>query len=264
MKTRLLVIWDIIFCALVVPGMMFLFPTAEWMQWHPDYVLGYLAWLEGVWFMCRKGIGPLMAQDRQGVALAIGSLFLIAVVTFLMTLTPVNFSSPGDTFGSLKLHQRAMWILLIAVVSVSVPEGIFFTRNKELSSERDREEKKEKAKTALATRKAEAFTDAGGDDIQVKAGYRTVHLPLTAIQFIEGRNNYACFHLDNREDVVSQIPLKGVMGMLPEGKFVRIHRSYIVPAWRIEKRTASAVKLMGIPDPLPVGRAYKDELKSNK
>lgn len=263
MKNRLLA-WDIIFCVLVVPGMMFLFPVTEWLQWHPDYVFGYLAWLEGVWFMCRKGVGPLMAQDRQGVALAVGSLFVIFVVTFLMTLTPVNFTSPGDTFGSLKLHQRAMWILLIAVVSASLPEGALMARNKELSTEKDQEETREKAKTALATRKAEAFTDTGGDEIQVKAGYRTVHLPLTAIQFIEGRNNYACFHLDHREDVVSQIPLKNVMEMLPEGKFVRIHRSYIVPAWRIEKRTATAIKLMGIQEPLPVGRAYKEELKSNK
>ena len=116
----------------------------------------------------------------------------------------------------------------------------------------------------LSSRKAEAFSEAGDDEIQVKAGYRTIHLPLTAIQYIEGRNNYAAFHLDNREDVVSQIPLKNVMELLPEGKFVRIHRSYIVPSWRIEKRTATAIKLMGIQEPLPIGRAYKEELKSNK
>jgi len=244
--------------------MMFLFPMGEWMMWHPDYVVGYLAWLEGVWFMCRKGIGPLIAQDRQGVALAIGSLFLIGVVTFMMTMTPVNFTSPGDSFGSLKLHQRAMWILVIAVVSASLPLGVLISRNKELSAEKDREESTEKANTALATRKAEAFSETGGEEIQVKSGYRTIHLPVTAIQYIEGRNNYACFHLDHREDVVSQIPLKSVMEMLPEGKFLRIHRSYIVPAWRIEKRTAAAIKLMGVQQALPVGRAFKEELKSNK
>lgn len=263
MKTRLL-IWDIIFCVLVVPGMMFLFPITEWIQWHPDYVLGYFVWLEGVWFMCRKGVGPLLAQDRQGVALALGSLFLIGVVTFLMTLTPVNFTSPGDTFGSMKLHQRTMWILLLAVVSASLPVGALAAQNKELTAEKDQEETQEKAKTALATRKAEAFTEAGEEEILVKAGYRTVHLPLSAIQYIEGRNNYACFHLDHREDVVSQIPLKNVMEKLPEGKFVRIHRSFIVPAWRIERRTATAMKLMGVQDPLPIGRAYREELKSNK
>ena len=263
MKTRLL-IGDIIFSARVVPGRMFLFPVGEWMQWHPDYVLGYLIWLEGVWFMCRKGVGPLLVQDRQGLALALGSLFLIGVVTFLMTLTPVNFTSPGDSFGAMKLHQRAMWILLMAVLSAGLPVGALASRNNELATRKDQEESREKATSALETRKAEAFTEAGNDEIQVKSGYRTVHLPLTAIQYIEGRNNYAAFHLDHREDVVSQIPLKGVMGMLPEGKFVRIHRSYIVPVWRIEKRTASAIKLMGVQDPLPIGRAFREELKSNK
>ena len=263
MKTRLL-IWDIIFCILVVPGMMFLFPVTEWIQWHPDMVLGYFIWLEGVWFMCRKGVGPLFVQDRQGRALAVGSLFLIGVVTFLMTLTPVNFTSPGDGFGTMKLHHRAMWILLLAVISASLPVGALAARNKELTAEKDQEESREKAKTALANRKAEAFTGTGDHEIQVKAGYRTIHLPLTAIQYIEGRNNYAAFHLDNREDVVSQIPLKNVMELLPVGKFVRIHRSYIVPVWRIEKRTASAIKLMGIQEALPIGRAYREELKSNK
>lgn len=204
------------------------------------------------------GAGPSRHGTGSGFSLLIG------VVTFLMTLTPVNFTSPGDSFGMMKLHHRAMWILLLAVVSAGIPEGALAAKNKELTAEKDLEEKTEKARTALATRRAEAFTDAGDDEIQVKAGYRTVHLPLTAIQFIEGRNNYAAFHLDNREEVVSQIPLKNVMELLPEGKFVRIHRSYIVPAWRIEKRTATAIKLMGIQEPLPIGRAYREELKSNK
>ena len=62
--------------------------------------------------------------------------------------------------------------------------------------------------------------------------------------------------------MVSQIPLKDVMDLLPEGKFLRIHRSYIVPLWRIEKRTMTYVKIMGLEDPLPVGRAYKEVLKN--
>ncbi|MBO4755686.1 MAG: LytTR family transcriptional regulator [Bacteroidales bacterium] len=263
MKSRLFS-WDIIFCVLVVPGMMFLFPVSDWVQWHPDYVLGYLVWLEGVWFMCRKGVGPLLVQDRQGLALAMGSLFLIGVVTFLMTLTPVDFATPGDGFGTFKLHHRAMWILLLAVVSAGVPVGALAASYKNLNTEKDLVESREMAKSALVTRKVEAFADTGENEILLKAGYRTIHLPLTAIQYIEGRNNYAAFHLDHQEDVVSQIPLKNVMELLPEGKFVRIHRSYIVPVWRIEKRTAAAIKLMGVHNPLPIGRAYKEELKSNK
>ena len=254
---------DIIFCALVVPGMMFLFPVADWLLVKPGYILIYLLWLYGVFVLCRKAVGPLVTQDKRGIALALGTLFLVGVITFLMTLTPVDFSSPGDDFGTLPLYQRAMWVLLLSVLSYGIPVGALSSRNKELVYTKDQEETRQNAASALDARKAEAFTETGTDNIQLKAGYQTVHIPLSAIQYIEGRNNYACFHLDHREDVVSQIPLKGVMELLPEGKFVRIHRSYIVPAWRIEKRTAAAVTLMGVPDPLPVGRAFKEELKSN-
>ena len=254
---------DIIFCTLVVPGMMFLFPVGEWLQVKPGYVLTYALWLYGVFVLCRKAIGPLITQDKRGIALALGSLFLVGVVTFLMTLTSVDFSTPDDSFGTLPLYQRAMWVLLLAVISYGIPVGALSSRNKELVNTKDQEETRQNAASALDARKAEAFVETDTDIVQIKSGYQTVHSPLTAIQYIEGRNNYACFHLDHREDVVSQIPLKGVMGLLPEGKFLRIHRSYIVPLWRIEKRSASAVKLMGIPDPLPVGRAFKEELKSN-
>ena len=53
-----------------------------------------------------------------------------------------------------------------------------------------------------------------------------------------------------------------VLEMLPEGSFVRIHRSYIVPRWRIENRKGNWVKLMGLETPLPVGRAHKDNLNN--
>ena len=94
----------------------------------------------------------------------------------------------------------------------------------------------------------------------MKPEKKTNHSPVSAIQYIEGRNNYACFHLDHRDDVVTQRPLKDLLEELPEGKFVRINRSYIVPVWRIEKRTAVSVKLLGVENPLPIGRSHKNNL----
>lgn len=253
---------DIIFGVLVIPTMIFLFPVTWWMQWHPDYVLFYVIWLYGVWILCRKAIGPLFTQDIQGIALAAGSLFLVVVVTFLMTLTPVDFPSAQAGLGTLQLHQRAMWILLLAVISAGVPVGALRTRNRELNSRKEKEEEEQNAADAINSRRAEALSDQDRGDIRLKTGYSTVHVPVTAIRYIEGRNNYACFHLDHRKDVVSQITLKSVMEMLPEGKFARIHRSYIVPLWRIEKRSAASVRLMGVEESIPVGRAYKDSFNN--
>lgn len=253
---------DIIFGVLVIPTMIFLFPVNRWIQWHPDYVLYYVIWLYGVWFLCRRAIGPLFTRGWPEMALATGSLFLVGVVTFLMTLTPVDFPPSQNGMGSLQLHQRAMWILLLAVVSAGVPVGALRTRNRELKSRKDEEEELQNTADAISSRREEALSGQDRGDIRLKTGYSTVHVPVTAIRYIEGRNNYACFHLDHRNDVVSQITLKSVMEMLPEGKFVRIHRSYIVPLWRIEKRSATSVKLMGVEETLPVGRAYKETLNN--
>lgn len=253
---------DIIFGVLVIPTMIFLFPVSRWIQWHPDYVLYYVIWLYGVWFLCRKAIGPLFTRGWPEMALATGSLFLVGVVTFLMTLTPVDFPPSQNGVGSHQLHQRAMWILLLAVVSAGIPVGALSSRNRELKSRKDEEEELQNTADAISSRREEALSGQDRGDIRLKTGYSTVHVPVTAIRYIEGRNNYACFHLDHRNDVVSQITLKSVMEMLPEGKFVRIHRSYIVPLWRIEKRSATSVKLMGVEETLPVGRAYKETLNN--
>lgn len=250
---------DIIFCIALMPGMMFLFPVFEWAQWHPGYVAAYVLWLYGVWLLCRKVLGPQLRQGRRGALTVVGALFLVGVVTFLMTLTRVDFPEHAAEVGRLDPHVRAMWILLIAVVGNGIPSGMLSAENKELVAKKEVKDAVDHAREALEARRAEAET---GDEIQVKADYKTVHIPVSAIQYIEGRNNYACFHLDHREDVVSQLSLKDVLGMLPEGAFVRIHRSFIVPVWRIEKRSSTEVRLLGVEAPLPVGRAFKDYLKN--
>jgi len=262
-ETPFLLLADIIICILVMPGMMFLFPTGEWLLWHPGHVVTYALWLYGVWLLCRRQLGPMLARDRGWRSLATvgGTLFLIAIVTFLMSLTPVDFPRSTEGIGQMELHVRAMWILLLAVVSYALPVGVLAAKIRTLQDAVDTRQAASQAFSALESRRQEAVPT--GEEVRVKVDYQTVHVPLSAIQYIEGRNNYACFHLDFREDVVPQMTLREVEALLPEGKFVRIHRSYIVPVWRIDKRNATQVVLLGVDTPLPVGRAHKDNLKKN-
>lgn len=250
-------ILDIILCIVVLPGMIFLFPVEAWLQWNPGYVLLYAGWLYAVYFLCRKVLGPLLLRGKKGIFTVSGTVFLIAVVTFLMTLPDLDF--PREPGVLLQSYHRAMWILLLATLAMSLPTGMMEAHLKLLSGKLMTNTAMDDARTALQRRAADAVAD---EDITLKSGYKTIHVPLSSVQYIESRNNYSCFHLDNVEDVVSQIPLKDVMGLLPEGKFLRIHRSYIIPLWRIEKRTMTYVKIMGLEDTLPVGRAYKDKLKN--
>ena len=250
---------DIIFCILVLPGMMFLFPGGEWAQWHPGYILGYAGWLYGVYFLCREALGAMLLKGAKGILTALGILFLVFAVTFLMSWTPVDFPRDADTVsGRLELHQRAMWVLLIADVTIGLLVGVFCSRIKELTASHEVSAALDNARSSLYKRSFDAVAD---EEIQLKSDYKTVRVPLSAIQYIESRNNYSCVHLDHQEDIVSQITLKKVMELLPEGKFIRIHRSYIVPVWRIESKSLTQVQLMGVNDPLPVGRAFKDSIK---
>ena len=250
-------ITDIILCILVIPGMILFFPVGEWAQWNSGLVLVFVLWLYALYFLCRKVIGPLFLGGKKEVVTAASAIFLICAVNFLMTLTPVDI--PREEGVLLQPYVRAMWILLFATLGMSLPLGMLEKQVVVLASHLSRETAIDDARTALHQRGTDAVAD---EEILLKSGYKTVHVPLAALQYIESRNNYSCFHIDHGEDVVSQIPLKEVMDLLPEGKFVRIHRSYIVPLWRIEKRTMTYVKIMGLEESLPVGRAYKDALKN--
>ena len=251
---------DVIFCAAVLPGILFLFPVAEWAAYQPDYILVFVLWLYGVWVLGRKVLGPMLVQEGRGSVLtAAGVLFLMVAVNLLMSFTPVNFPvTPGTRVGQMLPHVRAMWVLFLAVNAYAIPVGYLAARLKAFTEVKEADDEQTAAVEALENKRLEAI--AG--EIRIKAGYKTVHLPLSAIRYIEGRNNYACFHVDHGEDIVSQIALKSVMDLLPDGKFVRIHRSYIVPLWRIEKRTAADVQLMGVKEKLPVGRSFKDSIKN--
>lgn len=248
---------DIIFGVILMPLMMFLFPIGDWVQWHSSYVLLYIGWLYLVFFLCRKALGPVLLDGRKGYFTVLGALFLTAIATFLMSLTPVEFPRNPEYGTGLAPHIRAMWIMLIAVVSYGIPVGMLDAKVRRLSAQKEADETRQEKEEAVRTRAEEVVRD---DDILVKSEYKTIHIPVGAIQYIEGRNNYACFHLDHRDDVVTQKPLKDLLEELPEGKFVRIHRSYIVPVWRIEKRTAVSVKLLGVENPLPIGRSHKNNL----
>ena len=250
---------DIIFCILVLPGMMFLFPIGEWAQWHPGYILGYAGWLYGVYFLCREVLGAQLLKGAKGILTVLGVLFLVAAITFLMSWSRVDFPRDADTVsGRMEMHQRAMWVLLVADVTIGLLVGMYSTRIQELAEKKEVTAALDNARSSLFKRSFDAVAD---EEIQLKSDYRTVHVPLSAIQYIESRNNYSCVHLDHQEDIVSQIALKKVMELLPEGKFIRIHRSYIVPVWRIESKSLTLVQLMGVKEPLPVGRAFKDSIR---
>lgn len=257
MKTG--IITDIIFGIAVLPGMMFLFPLAEWTAWNGGAVALYVIWLYGVYALCRLVLGPMLLKGQKGIWTVAGALFLLMALTFLMSLTRVDFPrSPDSIPGRIQPHVRAMWVLLLADCSFALVYGACRARIKQLSARLQEHRTELDTLSAVGKRSFEAV---GEGEIVLGSGYSAVPLPLSSIQYIESRNNYVCIHRDHQEDLVTQMSMKKIMELLPQGKFLRIHRSYIVPVWRIASRNLSRVQLIGLDKPLPVGRAYKENLK---
>ena len=249
---------DLLVCLVVIPSLVSVFPVEEWIGWRASDVIVYLMWTYLCWYLGRHAVPGIFSSGKRWTAVAV--VFLATVLTYLMSLKQVSFPRDlvADRPPRLYLYQQAVWVLYIAAMSCGLATGILARRIRSLETAQAEGVARQAAQAALDARVAQAVA---GETVTVKADYKDVTIPLATIQYIEARNNYACLHLDHQEDVVSQITMKALLEMLPEGKFVRIHRSYIVPVHRIESKKATAVKLVGVDTPLPVGRAHKENLK---
>ena len=220
---------DLGVCLVLIPCLVSVFPVNEWILWRASDVIVYLLWTYLCWYLGRH-------------------------------LVPVSFPREmiADRPPRLYMYQQAVWVLYIAAMGVGLATGFLVLKLRRLEIVKDEQTAAQAVQSAVEALAAQAVA---GETVTVKADYKDVTVPLAAIQYIEARNNYACLHLDHQKDVVSQITMKALLEMLPEGKFVRIHRSYIVPVHRIESKKATSVKLVGVDNPLPVGRAHKENLK---
>ena len=257
-KTRIERWVDLLVWLVIIPCLIAVFPVEEWILWRVSDVFVYVMWTYLCWYLGRKAIPTLWESGKPWTALAI--LFLATVLTYLMSIKPVPFPRDivADRPPRLYQYQQAVWVLYIVAMGCGLAVGLLVRKIRHLEDKLQTKEEEQDDRTIAEARAAQAVA---GETVTVKADYKDVTVPLASIQYIEARNNYACLHLDRREDIVSQITMKSLLEMLPEGKFVRIHRSYIIPVHRIEKKTASSVKLVGVDTPLPVGRAHKENLK---
>lgn len=103
--------------------------------------------------------------------------------------------------------------------------------------------------------KARSYVSENHGFIFVKADYQILKINTEDIRFIEGMDDYVKI-FTNEKMVLTNIPLKEILKKLPASKFVRVHRSYIVPLNRIESVRNKRIK---IDDKIiPVGDSYAD------
>jgi DNA-binding LytR/AlgR family response regulator len=100
--------------------------------------------------------------------------------------------------------------------------------------------------------------------IFVKVDYQLMKINLKDVELIEGLDDYVRIHIKPKP-VLTLMTLKSLQEKLPPQEFVRIHRSYIVPASKIESFGKSKVRVSG--REIPVGSSYSEmyqQLLKNK
>jgi len=89
--------------------------------------------------------------------------------------------------------------------------------------------------------------------IFVKVDYQLMKINLKEVELIEGLDDYIRIHIKPKP-ILTLMTLKSLQEKLPANEFIRIHRSYIVPASKIESFGKSKIRVAG--KEIPVGSSY--------
>ena len=95
------------------------------------------------------------------------------------------------------------------------------------------------------------------DHLYIKTGYEQVKVMYDEIMYVEATGNYVNFVLKDK-NVLSRSTFIEAMNLLPQDKFVRVHRSYVVAINKIDKVERNQVTINKIA--IPVSEAYNDNL----
>ena len=117
--------------------------------------------------------------------------------------------------------------------------------------------------TALATTQASPSTVMDNQVVQnsffVKKGSMLVKVYLDNVQWIQAMDNYVIIQT-NTDQFIIHSTMKDVETKLPSSKFLRVHRSYIIPLDKITVLDENSV-LIG-DKTIPIGKSYKEVFMS--
>lgn len=108
------------------------------------------------------------------------------------------------------------------------------------------------------TQNKNAVTD---QHIFIRSDFSLIKISLADITYIEGSADYLKIHTKDRKPVITRMPMKDMLQKLPANRFVRVHRSFILPFDKVESVRGNTISIAGLQ--IPIGRTYAHEfLKS--
>lgn len=105
-----------------------------------------------------------------------------------------------------------------------------------------------------------AVTTESRTSIFVKADYKLVQIDFNSILYIEGLKDYVKFCLEvDEKPVLSLMSMKSLEKNLPENRFMRVHRSFIVNLDKI--KTIERNRIVFGKEYIPVSDNYKEKFQ---
>ena len=95
------------------------------------------------------------------------------------------------------------------------------------------------------------------DHLYIKTGHEQVKVMYDEICYVEATGNYVTFVLKDK-NILSRSTFIEAINLLPQEKFVRVHRSYVVALSKIDKVERNQVTVNKAA--VPVSEAYNDNL----
>lgn len=103
--------------------------------------------------------------------------------------------------------------------------------------------------------------ESGGEkevnEITIKINYKNRSIVTDRIKYVESLNNNIIIHLYDGEMLSFRASLSTFISSLPSDKFLRIHRSYIIPIERVTAYNKQSVVIDDVE--LPLSEKYKDD-----
>jgi DNA-binding LytR/AlgR family response regulator len=93
-------------------------------------------------------------------------------------------------------------------------------------------------------------------DIFVRCDAKVVRIPLEIITYVEALADYIMIFTTEGQKFIVHSTMKGFQDRLPQNRFARVHRSYILQINKIEFIENQIIQCAG--KAIPVGASYKD------
>ena len=96
-----------------------------------------------------------------------------------------------------------------------------------------------------------------GDYFFIKADNKLVKVSFNDILFIEALQNYVVVHTQEKK-LITYLTIKSVEEYLPSSQFIKVHKSFIVSATKIDSIEGNDIRI--VQHYIPISRNLKDEV----